>query len=320
MTVFKTIIIYLISLVQSLLGMFLYSAFLNPPKTSGPWGNTVTLSPFKTPGFWVAAVFLIGLCLLVMWMRLDEMDMAAALLIVDVILSPLAFLRTIVSIITWIATGDEPELDFRDAGEMGEKVLCFLIYHDSTLSVSVESPAINFVSQLFVVLPLSCLLSGSTWLFIACKLGWVDPLGITLYFVAIAGVVAFSLLFVYTKSTEVATPYSHMVTRFKNRYTGDEAKVYGSGYATEQRNGWHKTEEYRETGSYYSTPHYALHLFLCVLFSPILAACQVIGVIFAFIAIFTDHIYSCYGQMDYSGVPLRVLQYPLGFLCSFVIV
>ena len=325
MQVFKTILIYLLSVPQSVLGFYAYSVLLNKPKKEYSALNNFsgTSEKWLTMGFWVAIVFLLLISLFVIWLRLTEdfeLFHGALFTVLEVVISPVAFLRALISIVVWIASKDAPTTNFVDGMDMGDKVKSYLIYTDETYKAT-ESPFNNFLAQLFLVFPLSALLSGSAWLFILRLTGKIEAEGGFLYFLGIVGVFALSLVYVYTKSTEVSTPCYVTYKKYHNYRSGKNGYVRsGTGYTPDRGDGW-RYEETITTKEYaYSVPHYALHLFLTIVFSPIMVFTQAIGVIAALVGIFTDHVYSTYGQMDYSAAPLRVLQYPIGFLCSFIIV
>ena len=325
MQVFKTLLIYLVSLPQSILGFYVYSVLLNKPKKDYSALNNFQGSEAKwlTGGFWAAIVILALLSLFVIWLRLTEdfeLFHGALLTVLEVVIAPVAFLRALISIIIWIVTRDEPATNFFDAYEIGDKVKSYLIYTDETYTIS-AGPGSNFLAQLFLVFPLSALLSGSAWLFILRLKGVIGGTGGFLYFLGIVGVFCVSLIYVYTKSTEVSTPYYTVYTQYHNRRTGKNGYVRsGTGYTPSRRDGWDRVGTVTAKEYAYSVPHYALHLFLTIVFSPIMVFTQAIGVVAAFVGIFTERIYSTYGQMDYSSARLRVLQYPIGFLCSFIIV
>lgn len=325
MQVFKTLLIYLVSLPQTVLGFYAYSVLLNKPKKDFSALNNFqgTEAKWLTGGFWMAVIFIVLLSLFVIWLRVGEdfeLLNGAWLTVIEAVISPLAFLRALISIVVWIATKDAPATNFFDAYSVGDKVKSYLIYTDEKYKIS-GGPASNFIAQLFLVFPLSALLSGSAWLFILRLTGRIEAKGGFLYFLGVVGVFAVSLVYVYTKSTEVSTPYYATYKKYHNYRSGKNGYVRsGTGYTPNRSDGWRYEGTVTSKEYAYSVPHYALHLFLTVVFSPIMVFAQAIGVIAAFVGIFTDHIYSTYGQMDYSAAPLRVLQYPLGFLCSFIIV
>ena len=304
MKAFKAIIIFLLSIIQTFIGCFIYAMIFEPPidnSYQGWIGDPPRLSPFEAPGFIPALIFLLIISAAIMWMKLDELDYMWLFIIFDLVLSPIAFIRTIVAIVLWIKSGDI-KLDFDDCDEMENKVICFLFMHEEGFRVS-SNPVAVFFTQLFAVFPLSCALTGSAWILLGAIFNpeMSSPL---FWFLGIGGILLASSFFVYTKSTEVETG------SYKTSNT----------YVTDVGGGWYEVETFFSTETMYAIPHYTLHYVLTIVFSPIMAFCQALGVVAAFIGIFTDHIYSCYGQMDYRYAPLHVLQYPLGFLCSFIIV
>lgn len=59
---------------------------------------------------------------------------------------------------------------------------------------------------------------------------------------------------------------------------------------------------------------------LQLIISPLTFLFHIVSVIFAIIAMFSNHVWSWCGAIDYTGVPVKLLQKPLHFFFNFVFV
>ena len=319
MKIFKFILVFILSAIQTLCGAFIYNCFINPPKENIGIGNFQTeVSPLKTPGFWPGLIFLLLATAAIMWLRLAQTENTTHMVIfgvLDLILSPVSIIRVIVGTVLCLVLHESPELTFTE--DAGEPVICYLFYVSGEGYVC-DSPGKIFRTQLFGILPLCAALSGCAWLFISCLRGTIEVEGYY-YPLSIIGIIAFSIILGYTKSETIVSSYQTWQTEFRNDRSGASSFHYGRGYANNQGNGWHKVSEFLTTITTEKTPGIVIRTILNILLSPIMVFGQLLGVVAALVGLFTHHVQSWLGPVNYYDVPGGRLQWIIGYLCSFTI-
>lgn len=317
MKTFKFILIFLLSIPQTLCSWKVINAFLNPITEQG-FTYATTKSPTETPGFWVAAIFLVVISAAVMWLRIGHEEypwFLALFTVVDILLSPLAVLRVLVALIIAIATREAPETHFIDDAD--EKALCFLFYASGD-GYACDTPGKIFRTQLFAILPLTALLSASAWLLIATLTERIAVRGVY-YPLSFLGLTLFGVLLAYAKSETIVTSHSSYITEFRHGQSGSTTLRYGGNYASSQGDGWYKRSQWMSTWTSEKTPGLVIRTILNVILSPVFVFGQLLGVLAALVGIFTYHVQSNLGPANYADVPLGIFQWPLGYLCSFTI-
>ena len=114
---FNILLVYVLSFAQTILGWYMLSPWLFPPTGQMNW-----------TGYIVGMVFHVLICLWVLWIRVGEIEYLFWTILFEIALAPLAFVRTIVSIVAWIARREAPELDFDLPSGKWELVLCYLFH------------------------------------------------------------------------------------------------------------------------------------------------------------------------------------------------
>ncbi len=250
----------------------------------------------------------------------DFMEFHTALIFVEMLLSPIRFLLGIIKYIFVIFFHFETayETDFIDG--IIPKIIVYVLEVSPPDDFSDTSPLGNLLTQLLVLLPIAALSSFCFYaLFIPSVL--TKYLGIEvnilIRFFAFYGLTMVTMFYVDLRKMESAVRYWDSTFVYENRYTNKRVKVDRDRYYVNESeaydSGWERTSggnTWLPTGTFY--------LFYCL--SPILVFLQAIGVVFAFISMFTRHIYSCFGNSDLGeDIPLRGIQKIIYFLFSFII-
>lgn len=313
---FGKFIFAIAAIAQMCLGIFIYRSIIAPP-TVVDGHHEYQLRFDEVTGFWPALIILLIICAIVsISRRQDDQNAFETILytLLDFVLSPLALFRLLIALIlTRIGNCDyEYKMDGYDFKDKG---VSFLFY-TSDLDLNNISPFQNFILQLLLAFPMSCVLTGCAfWAYLSVKnglglIGLIFPIGV------LATVAPF---FAHLKTTEISVSWSARKTVFRNKYHSGHILADGWNYADRQRNGWYKVCEFISDETSSHTPNYIFYCVLSFLFSPVLALTQAVGVVFALLATFIPFIKSKMGQIDYTCIRLPFLQFIFGFLFSFVI-
>lgn len=310
-----------ISLFQTVIGSWtVYAIYQRATyKTPSPWGGGYPLAPPDISLIIFTIVLLIGLGFLVAKLRNFEVYLWLGI-VLEVLLSPIATARILVTLICKIAFHASVDHDVYSYDEALDIVIGYLFYIDLDSDGEI-SAVVNFFTQLLICLPVIAAAAACDYIVvvlgIAQSCNSVSPIAV--YF-CMLGCTFFPFFYccVRKQPTEVITGFDRDFV-FKNRYTGDKVKTRASGNYyidatdTAQELGWE-----RVSGGYTSayTPRYIF----TILLSPVLLLTQAVGVIFALIGIFCPHIYSCYGMIDFDSLRCSFLQKVLHFFFSFVII
>lgn len=303
------------TLIQTICGIVAYFYFFNPPMEELPAGNMVPISPFEDPAFMGAFIIVVIFSVLITLIRTGFEYIAILFALIDILLSPVAFLRVFVALIFSSNTRNDLKLDFLEIRDFKDKVMAFLFYIEEN-SFARMTPVKNLILQIFVTLPFSALLTGSFWLLIASI---KNNAGLIAIIISCAAIEVFANFCAYTKTTEICRDgISYTVTHVTSNYKYGNINTYKKGrWVSDDRN--IKTSYFETSDPVIFTPNFTAYTIWSIVFSPIMFFTQIIGIIAAVVAIFTDKITSSFGQVDYTFVNHRKLQFFIGFLCNFTI-
>lgn len=307
MNVLKHIAMFVISLLQTLIGIMTILYFVGD-------------ATYKNGPIVFYFILLVGLAMLSCYLR-GIADMGLFLGIPELLLSPLAFPRWIIGTIAFAASSSSMTIEFDydespfDAPTPVQKVLKFLFgfYLDGDCYVTKAS---NIANQLFVCIPLSAAQGACFWFGAKMLIEGEFPLIPLFLFM---GVTCLSALICAVRGQESTVSYYHGDYKFKNSYTGKTITRH-----TGDRNtrfslsneaidaGWEMTSD--GYGSYFTG-----WMFATFFSAPILCLTQVVGLIFAIIASPSTHIYSSYTKLEYDEFSCSFLQRILHFYFNFVI-
>ena len=303
------------TLLQTICGIVAYVFFFNPAMEELPAGNLVPINPFEDPAFMGVFVIVVILSVLITLIRTGFEYIAILFILIDILLSPFAFLRTIVALIFSSNTRNDLNLHFLEIRDFKDKVMAFLFYIEEN-SFKRMTPVKNLILQIFVTLPFSAMLTGSFWLFVTVI---KNNGGLILAIIAAAAIEVSANFCAYTKTTEICKEgASYTVTHITTGYKYGNIDTYKQGrWVSNDKN--IKTSYFETSDPIIFTPNFTAYTIWAIVFSPIMLFTQCIGIIAAIIAIFTDKITSSFGQVDYTFVRHRKLQFFIGFLCNFTI-
>lgn len=251
----------------------------------------------------------------------DFMEFHTLLILAEMLLSPIRLLLGIIKYILVIFFHFESEYDVDTTDGAFQKILIFVFAVNIPDDSFDTTPLGNLLTQLFVLLPLAAL---STFCFYSLFIPSVltKIFGFEVYilvrFFAFYGLTLITMFYVDLRKMESTVQYWDSNFVFKNRYTNDKVRIKSDSHYYSVNDaaydcGWEKT-----SGGYTWIPTTAFYLFYFL--SPILVFLQAISIFFAIIAMFTPHIYSCFGNSDIEDeIHLRGLQKILYFLFCFVI-
>lgn len=265
-------------------------------------------------------ILLAGVCFVKLkFIYKDFMEFHTILVFVEMLLSPIRLILGIIKYILVIFFHFETAYgtDFIDG--ILPKILVYVLEVKSPSDSLDSSPLGNLFAQLFVLLPIAALSSFCFYaLFIPSVLTKLFDIEISLFvrILAMYGLTIITMFYVNLRKMESAVLYWDSTFVYKNRYIDKKVKFDGNRYHVNSSEayecGWEKTSggnTWIMTGTYY----------LFYVLSPILVFLQAIGVVFAFISLFTRHIYFCFGNSDIEDVPLKGIQKVLYFLFCFII-
>ncbi len=294
----------IIAIIQTLIGLLMVGMILNREQDAS--GN----------GIWTGIIFiaiiLAGIGALQLLVRSGKDCFNGWLIIPEVLLAPVAILRVIVGAIIAKCNGDKIEIDYEGCTDGAQTAMCYLLYMEEGDSIDI-SPVRNILTQLLLCFPMACVVSGSAWYVIGCIAGWW-PVSIILIYLCVELYALFVFMYIRTRSSDVTYHYNREETWFEND-RGDFETRQGSWKVRDGgKSNWRVTyhgsvrhttiENENEKGTYA----------ISIIFGPIIAATQLIGVLIAILALFIPWIYSSYGKIDYSEVPVGWLQYVPGHL------
>lgn len=113
---FKILLVYALSAVQTLLGWYMFSPLMMD-------GSDVMWSSYI-----FGMVIHIAICLFVIWLRVGEIEFMFWPIVFEILLSPIAVLRTLISFGAWIFRRESPELDFDLPSGTWDMMVCFLFH------------------------------------------------------------------------------------------------------------------------------------------------------------------------------------------------
>ncbi len=291
-------------------------------------------SPFDPTRSLMGVLVMMALLFVVVYIMTRIRDLTDELLspfvfmyfLIELVLSPFAFLRVIVGFILSKVSPNrdgfvlEPT-DMYGTDDLMNKVSQYVFYH-SVSDSSTGSRLGNFFMQLFVMLPMASALTGVTWL----GLGSLFPIFPEEYRIELDPITLFALFYVWiflaymyslfkTKTIEVRTSG---FTEFTHKRSGRTYYRDGAWTMGGRNSDW--SEYYVPSSTSVMLKNATLLYTLNIIFSPVIAFTQAIGVIFAFFALFIKHIYSCYGEINMKYVDWKILQAPLAYFFSFVFI
>ena len=117
----KTLIVYVISAMQTVTGIFIWMAVIDPTSM-----NNKAESVFDVNGFIPAVIILVVLSGIVMAIRCGN----PFITIVEFVISPIALLRSLISLILWIAKREMPELEYGYCYDTKDMIKCYLFYFE----------------------------------------------------------------------------------------------------------------------------------------------------------------------------------------------
>ena len=242
-------------------------------------------------------------------------------LIPEIVLSPIAVVRFVVGLVAFILS----------------EVMCMdITLVEDWLPDSVDSPmamltqylfgfyveecriskVTNILIQLFVCIPVAGVETFCFWKAVDLFKNDAFPL-IPLFF--LFGVTLFSGLLCAIRGQESTVIYYEKKFTFKNRYSNEKRTLYGRNrgdvyYLNDDARsaGWEQT-----SGGY--AEHFSSWMIFTILFSPIIAFTQIIGLFFALISSPSTHIISSYAKVDYHYLSCSFFQRILQFFFNFVI-
>lgn len=308
MTAFLSFLLFLISTVQSVIGITLIHSTSTMMENMG-FGS-----------FLFFAGFLIFLELILALIVTKIRDYSNFFVIfVEVILSPIAVVRYLLGLLLLIFLRRDYNLKSSNEEALGA-VIGYLFY----VSLSDESSISrlgNFFTMLLLAFPMAFIMSYAFWINLGLYEFALENFGITLvkidFFTCILLILFFGGGLSTIRQQAVTVTTFNANYKFENRYTGSKKKMYSNDYLSLTDKaidyGWTKVSGGNEE-------HLTLNTIVTLLCTPILAFTYLVGLVFAFFSLLIGPIYSCVGSIDYDDVPLGVVQRVPHFLFSFVIV
>lgn len=313
MNIFKHILLFILTAVQSFCGIFVVTELPNVIQRISDGASYTGME-----GLIAAGVVLAALAFLTCWLR-GARDWGLFIGIPEFILSPIAFLRWIIGTIALIISARNSDVEFSYADNWDEYPLNnltkflfgFCFFGDLELS-----KAGNILTHIFLCIPLAAAQAVFLWLFIQQCLNF-NPLNLLwLIYLQMMVFCGFLLCTVRSIPTEVVEWTGDYV--FKNSSIDMKVRKhssspdYGYSLSDEAREaGWECTE-----GGYNS--YYTWWLIATWVFAPILAVTQTLALVFAFISPHA-RIYSCYSFNGFNLYYLSFLQKVTLFFFGFIV-
>ncbi len=307
MRLFKHILLFFITLIQTVCGWYVIIFFSKGDFES--WGS-----------LFGCFMILIPLCAASLALR-GEWIMGWTLGIPEFLLSPFAIVRHLVGTVGYIASNTTYaveftyEKDWMDLSDPLDKVTKFLFgfYFDGSYRITKLR---NIITQLFLVLPVSALQCALVWAAIFGLLGAFDPFTTLFLFM---GNTLITYLLCEIRGQESSVSYYSGDYTFRNRHTGKKRTFH-----TDDRNSYYElSDSAREVGWEVESSGYGSYFTSWYLFTWFLAPVhfftQLIGFLFALIAGPRTHILSSYAKLDYEDFSLPFFQRILHFFFNFVI-
>ena len=306
MNIIKHIGIGIVSVLQTIFGIFVVLVFTGQQKSSA---GVVIFS----------LIVLLGLAMLSCWIR-GISDMGLWLGLPELLLSPISLFRFFIGTIAAFASISRDNIQFDydedcfDPPYVLQKIskFVFYFYYDGYCYITKFR---NIVTQILVCIPVSALLS-----FCAIKAfdAFFNQANIFTAFLYGTCVTLLSGLLCSIRGQESSVVYYHGDYKFKNRYTDETVSRYQSdsnvrlNLSQEAKDaGWETTCD--GYGSYFTG-----WMIATIIFAPVLAFTQTIGLIFAFLASPNTCFCSSYTKLDYEEFRLPFLQRILHFFFNFV--
>jgi len=300
------VLLFFISLIQTIIG-FIVAAQINSFFSVGDINLGMTI-------FLLVVVFLLAV-LVVFVIRKYEVWLP---LIVEVLLTPLAFFRYLIGVILALTLRKDFALK-SEASELLNSAAEYTIYVEVTEKMSLSRGG-NFLSMLLFAFPVSFIMSYSFWNDIFLCDWAFDNFGVSLprynIVIGILVIMFFSGALCVIRNQPAEYEYYNPHYKFENIYTGKKEIRYSDNQLrltdASMERGWRKVRGGRET-------HLSVEMILTLIFSPVLVFTYFIGLLAAFLSLFILPINSCIGQVNCRFVPLGPLQRVLHFFCAFVI-
>ena len=308
MTVFLSFLLFIISTVQSIIGITFIYSFSTMIESMG-FGS-----------YLIYAAFLIFLEFILAVITTKIRDYHNFFVIfVEVVISPIAVVRYLIGLLLLLFFRRDYNLKSSNEEALGA-VIGYLFY--ATLSdESSISRVGNFFTMLLLAFPMAFIMSYSFWINFGLYEWCFDNFGIELIRLDMFTSILLILFFggglsAIRKQAVTVTTYNADY-KFENSYTKQKKTYHSEDYLSLTNDsinrGWKKVR-----GGY--EENLTLSIILTLLFSPILVFTYLVGLVFALFSLLIGPIYSCVGNVDYDDVPLGVLQRVLHFFFSFVIV
>lgn len=304
----KGFLLFLISIIQTTLGVLIVSRFIE-------FGNGGKLM-LGLVLFLLFVLFLLGV-LVSYVIRKYEVILP---IILEIILSPLAVFRFILGGIIAMALGQSFEIECSEDNVLGA-IAGYLLYLEISEKKALSRGG-NFISMTLFILPVTFIMFYSIfsdmYLCDWAKANYDISLPrINVVFGVLIDLFLCGALCVLRSQTVEYESYNANY-KFENIYTGKKEKRYSSDYylsLTDKASqaGWKKT-----SGGYES--HFTIEMIATIILSPFLFFSYLLGYVANIVSFFVPYIKPCIGQVDYDEIPLGILQKPLHFLCAFVII
>lgn len=306
MNVLKHIAIGIISILQTIMGIFVILVFA---------GN----QEMETGSLIFMIIVLLGLAMLSCWIR-GVSEMGLFLGIPELILSPFGIFRYIVGTIAAFASlsRDNIQFDYEETcfepDLVIQKIIKFLFffYYDGESEITKVT---NICTQIFVCIPVGLALSFC-WFKAVEFFVFKDNIFYALIFSSC--VTLLSALLCSIRGQESNVVFYHGDYKFKNKYTNQVIKIHEK----DKTRSWNTSKDGEDAGYVRTSDGYGEYfsgwMIATLIFAPILGVTQLIGLIFAFLSSPNTCFCSSYTKLDYDDFSLPFFQRILQFFFNFV--
>ena len=173
----------------------------------------------------------------------------------------------------------------------------------------------NIIVQVFVCIPISLLLSYC-WIRVVYEILKKDMVLIILFAIA---VIILSFFLCLIRGQGVLVGQRRRDHKYRNMYSVKNNWIYDHDKFVKLQLGEQTDQEVSQLAYDGYNGYLSWWTIFTILFAPILAFTQIIGLIFAFIASPKNSIYSSYTKLEYNDYKLPFLQNVLHFFFNFVL-